>query len=114
MAKRDSRRLLLNRKSGRCFFVVDLLVRNNDRTASTLPPLKLVDTQGREYDESSTLMPGSFSPFKKLNPTVSSQGYVVFDAPRGTYKLKLSGGYESGETALINLATANQAPQAAQ
>src|SRR5689334_6541312 len=35
------------------FLVVDLSIRNDDRTASVLPPLKLVDAQGREYIESS-------------------------------------------------------------
>ena len=89
------------------FLVVDLFIRNNDRTASTMPPLKLVDMEGREYDESSTFVPGSFSVFKKLNPGVSSHGYVVFDVPRGSYKLRLSGGFESGDTALIDLEGAN-------
>jgi hypothetical protein len=85
------------------FLIIDLSARNNDRTASTLPPPKLIDADGREYDESSTFIPGSFSALKRLNPTVSSRGYVVFDAPRGDYKLKLSGGYESEESALIDL-----------
>lgn len=87
------------------FLVVDLYVRNNDRTASTLPPLKLVDAQGREYDESSkrTFMPGAFDMLKELNPGVSSRGYAVFDAPRGQYTLQVSGGFESGEHALVDL-----------
>lgn len=87
------------------FLVVDLAVRNNDRTASVLPTLHLVDAQGREYDESSkgSLMQGSFDTLKTLNPGVSSRGYVVFDAPHGKYVLKLSGGLESVEYALVDL-----------
>jgi Domain of unknown function (DUF4352) len=87
------------------FLVVDLYMRNNDRTASTAPPLKLVDAQGREYDESSkgTFMPGALDVLKKLNPQVSSRGYAVFDAPRGKYALLVSGGFESGEHALVDL-----------
>jgi hypothetical protein len=87
------------------FLVLDLYVRNNDRTASTLPPLKLVDAQGREFDESGkgTLVPGVFEALKKLNPGVSSRGYVVFDVPHGQYTLLVSGGFESGEHALIDL-----------
>jgi hypothetical protein len=87
------------------FLVVDLYIRNNDRTASTLPLLKLIDEQGREFDESSkgTFMPGAFDMLKQLNPGVSSQGYAVFDAPHGQYSLEVSGGFESGEHALIDL-----------
>lgn len=87
------------------FLVVDMTIRNDDRTPSTLPPLRLVDTQGREYEESSKgmFMPGSFDLLKKLNPGVSSRGYVIFDAPRGYYSLEVSGGFESGKKTLINL-----------
>jgi hypothetical protein len=87
------------------FLVLDMYVRNNDRSASLLPPLKLVDAQGREYDESSkgTFMPGAFDMLKQLNPTVSSRGYAIFDVPHGQYALLVSGGFESGEHALIDL-----------
>jgi Domain of unknown function (DUF4352) len=87
------------------FLVIDLSIRNNDRTASTLPPFKLMDAQGREYDESDkgTFMQGAFDLFKKLNPGVSSRGYLVFDVPHGEYALKASGGFESGESTLVDL-----------
>jgi len=87
------------------FLVVDLSIRNNDRTASTLPPFELIDEQGREYDESEkgTSMQGSFGMLKKLNPGVSSRGYLVFDVPRGEYVLKAPGGFQSGESALVDL-----------
>ncbi|HLX82351.1 MAG TPA: DUF4352 domain-containing protein [Terriglobales bacterium] len=87
------------------FLIVDISIRNNDRTASTLPPLKLIDAQGREYKESSkgVLMPGRFDVLKELNPGVSSRGNVVFDVPHGLYKLQLSGGFYSAETATVNL-----------
>jgi hypothetical protein len=87
------------------FLVLDLSITNNDRSASILPPLKLIDAQGREYDESDKgiLMPGRFDTLKKLNPGVSSRGYVVFDAPQGAYLLKVPGGFESSQYALIGL-----------
>jgi ketosteroid isomerase-like protein len=89
------------------FLIVDLLVQNNDRTSSTLPPLKLVDAQGREFDESSkgSLMNGSFDILKRLNPGVSSRGFVVFDAPRGDYMLKFSGGFESEKYAIVDMSS---------
>jgi hypothetical protein len=87
------------------FLVIDLAARNNDRTASVLPPLKLVDGEGREYDESSkaVLMEGSFGILKTLNPGVTGTGYVVFDVPRGKYALKVSGGFTSGKYELVDL-----------
>ncbi len=87
------------------FLIIDLSIRNNDRTSSTLPPLKLVDAQGREYDESSKAIyeQGSIGMLKSLNPSVESRGYAVFDVPKGTYKLKVSGGYTSGRYAEIEL-----------
>ncbi len=87
------------------FLVVDLAIRNNDKTASTLPPVKLVDNEGREYDESSKgiFMDNSFGMLKSLNPGVSSRGYVVFDVPPGKYALKVSGGFTSGGSAIIDV-----------
>jgi len=87
------------------FLLVDLWIRNDDRTASTLPPFKLLDAQGREYEESSKalLMEGSFDPLKDLNPSVSSHGYAVFDVPQGEYALEVSGGFKSQESALVEL-----------
>lgn len=87
------------------FLVVDLTIRNNDRTASVLPPLRLIDADGREYEESSKgiFIDHSFGLLKSLNPMVSSSGYAVFDVPRGRYSLKVSGGFTSDESQLIYL-----------
>jgi uncharacterized protein DUF4352 len=87
------------------FLVVELTIRNNDRTASVLPPLKLVDKEGREYDESSVrmVMRNSFGPLKNLNPGVTSRGVAVFDVPALWYYLRVSGGMESTETARMRL-----------
>jgi hypothetical protein len=87
------------------FLVVDIAIRNNDKTASALPPMKLVDNQGREYDESSKgiFIDGSFGMLKNVNPGVSSRGYVVFDVPHGNYALEVSGGFTSGKSVLIDL-----------
>jgi len=48
-------------------------------------------------------MDNSFGILKRLNPGVSSRGYVVFDVPTGKYALKVSGGFASGDSALIDL-----------
>jgi len=87
------------------FLIIDLVIRNDDKTASTLPPVKLVDSQGREYDASSDsiYLDNSFGIWKKVNPGVTSRGYIAFDVPHGTYALKLSGGFTSGKSELVDL-----------
>lgn len=87
------------------FLVVDLVVGNDDKTASTLPPMKLLGEDDREYDDSSKsiFLERSFGTLKSLNPGVYSRGYVVFDVPPGKYVLKVSGGYKSGQSASIEL-----------
>jgi hypothetical protein len=87
------------------FLIVDITVRNDDSSASTLPPIKLVDAAGREYEETSkaALTKGFFGPLKSINPGVTSEGKVAFDVPQGKYSLLLSGGFNSGETAKVSL-----------
>lgn len=87
------------------FLVVNLSILNNDNSASILPPLKLVDAQGREYEESSKSISlgDAFGVLKSVNPGVTSHGSVLFDVPPGDYSLRVSGGFTSGETALIDL-----------
>ena len=86
--------------------VIDITVQNNDKSSSTLPPLHLVDTEGRKYDASSKPMYQAkfFGPLEELNPGVSKRGYVAFDVPpKRRYTLQLGGGFESGESALVAL-----------
>ena len=88
------------------FLVIDMSIINNDTTASTLPPMKLVDAQGREYDEAGAgmFLDRSFGILKDVNPGVTSRGRVAFDVPRGEqYKLKVSGGFQSDAHAAIDL-----------
>jgi hypothetical protein len=94
------------------FLIVYLDAENNDRTASTLPPFKLVDAAQREYDATSKgmFLPGSFGALKSLNPGVASGGAVVFDVPPGNYALQVSGGFEAGGHATVDL-LGQQPPQ---
>jgi hypothetical protein len=87
------------------FLIIALTARNNDKTASVLPPVKLVDAQGREFEESEKgmMLEHSFGPLKSLNPTVESTGVIVFDVPPGKYWVVLSGGFASGDTVKIEL-----------
>lgn len=90
------------------FAVVDITVQNNDRSSSTLPPLHLLDSDGRQYDASSKPMwEGRFlGPLEDLNPGVSKRGLIAFDIPPNRhYTLQVSGGFRSGESALVNITT---------
>jgi hypothetical protein len=89
------------------FLVVRITVINNDSSASVIPPFKLMDELGREYETSSSLV-GGFGPLKTVNPGVRAEGYIAFEVPQdiyelSRYQLKVSGGFKSAQTEKINL-----------
>lgn len=104
-------------RANAAFVVVNVEVRNDDTSASTLPPFRLADEQGRTYDESSAGMfsQGFFSAFEKLNPGVSKRGNIAFDVPPDRrYFLLVSGGMESGKQAIVILPMSGEhSPEAA-
>ena len=88
------------------YLFVDLSVRNNDKKARMVPPFKLVDDSGAEYQASSNgwAVQGSIGLLESLNPSVSKQGFVIFDVPQNrNYRLKLSGGYWAADDAFVQL-----------
>ncbi len=71
-----------------------------------IPPFHLVDENGAQYDITSqeTYLSDAFPIVESLNPGVAKAGSIAFDVPRGhTYRLKLSGGYLSRESAFVLL-----------
>lgn len=86
------------------FLVIEVRAQNNDNSASTLPPIQLVDASGDTFSSSTILDDRYLDPLMTLNPHVSTEGLVAFDVPQGQYRVKLSGGYESSSTVLVNLA----------
>jgi len=96
----------MNEPPNAAYLFVDLTVRNNDKKARTIPPFKLVDSRGAEYDTSANAwqVDNAFSILEDLNPDVSKQGVIVFDVPKKPgYKLKVDGGFWSSKSALIDL-----------
>lgn len=88
------------------FLFIGLTIRNDDKKARSIPPFQLIDENGAEYDTTSKgwAVEGSIGLFDSLNPGVKKQGTIVFDVPQNhNYKLKLSGGYWSGEDAFVNI-----------
>lgn len=92
------------------FVMIYLTVTNNDRTPSTLPPMKLIDSEDREYETSSKdlFIRGSFGTLQKMNPDVPTRGSIMFDVPPDRqYALRLSGGFESKEFAAVEIPKSN-------
>jgi hypothetical protein len=90
------------------YLVVTLGVVNGDKEARMIPPFHLVDENGAQYDTTSqeAYLPDAFPALEGLNPGVAKAGSIAFDVPRDhTYKLKLSGGYWSRDSALVPLDT---------
>ncbi|MEX2287556.1 MAG: DUF4352 domain-containing protein [Planctomycetaceae bacterium] len=96
----------LNEKPDASWLFVELSVRNDDKKERTIPPFELIDENGAEYGASakSWQVEQSIGILDSLNPGVSKQGRIVFDVPRNhSYKLKISGGFWSSDTALISI-----------
>ena len=89
------------------FLVVVLAIRNDDKKARTIPPFRLVDERGVEYETTSKgrMQKEVINTLDSLNPNVVKKGVVIFDVPNGhSYRLKISGGYGSGgENAFVKL-----------
>jgi hypothetical protein len=89
------------------YLVIDIAVKNNDRQARTIPSFQLVDERGAEYDSDSgawRMRRPHIGALDELNPGVVTTGAIVFDVPKEhTYRLKVSGGYWSDATALIEI-----------
>lgn len=96
----------LNQPPNAKYLFVTLSVVNNDNKPRDIPPFKLVDDQGAEYeaDANGYMLPGSIGLIESLNPSVSKLGFVVFDVPPDKhYRLKLSGGFWSNESTFVSL-----------
>lgn len=96
----------LDERPNAMYLMVNVTARNDDKKARTVPPFKLADENGAEYEESSNAwrVEGNFGMIESLNPDVSKQGILLFDVPQAhIYYLKVDGGYWSSEHALIKL-----------
>ena len=93
------------------FAVIRLMMRNDDDSASIIPPFRLVDSGGREYEPSpkAVLQKDALDLTRQVDAKASAVGSVIFDVPQErTYFLKVSGGMMSSEAALVDLAPLSQ------
>jgi len=86
------------------YLFVNITVKNRDKKNRSIPSFKLIDENGSEYDSSSVYNESAIDLFDSLNPSVSKQGYVIFDVPRGhKYRLVVGGGFWNTKEAHIRL-----------
>jgi len=88
------------------FLSIDLNVENIDKQERTIPPFKLIDQEKREYGTSNKawMAENALGIIASINPGVSKRGVIVFDVPKNnSYKLRVSGGYWSGASALFGV-----------
>lgn len=93
------------------FAAIYLTMRNDDDSPSIAPPIRLVDSDAREYDPSpkALLQSDALDLTARLDATASAHGSVIFEVPQGgTYFLEVSGGMMSNQLALIDLKTEPQ------
>jgi RNA polymerase subunit RPABC4/transcription elongation factor Spt4 len=98
----------MNEAPNATYLFIKLTVRNDDKKARTIPPFKLYDENGAEYETTSKSwsVEGSIGMLEDLNPSVQKTGLIVFDVPKNhNYKLKVSGGYWSSDEAFIIIKT---------
>ena len=96
----------LNDQPDAMFLFIELTVRNDDKKARTIPPFELIDETGNEYETTSKgwAVEESIGNLTSLNPGVNKRGIIIFDVPKShNYKLKVSGGYWSGENTLVKI-----------
>lgn len=85
------------------FLEMILTVRNDDKKPRSIPPFKLLDENGAEY-ETSDMDSSNIDILRNINPNVTKTVNIHFEATAShKYKLKVSGGYDSDDYALIEL-----------
>jgi hypothetical protein len=96
----------IDKKADASWLFISLSVRNDDKKPRTIPPFKLIDSSGAQYQTSSKAwaVDGHIGALESLNPDVTKNGLIIFDVPQSRkYRLKISGGYWSKEDALIRI-----------
>lgn len=96
----------LDRPPDATYLFVDVNVVNVDKKERMIAPFKLLDESGAEYGTSDKawMADGSIGLLTNLNPGVGKRAYVISDVPtQHQYRLLVSGGYWSGQEALVDL-----------
>jgi len=94
----------VTRQANAKYLRIRLVCINADSSPSIIPPFKLVDDEGRQYEQSYVALGRNYiGVLESLNPTVPRQGIILFDVPQKAYWLELDGGFLSLEKARVRI-----------
>ena len=84
------------------FFLVKVSVSNSSPDDQSIPAMALVDDGGHSYNElpDGTGVPSWLGVVRKVGPTQTETGVVVFDAPTRHYRLRLNDTLDEKEIAI--------------
>jgi len=84
------------------FYLIHVSVTNASSDEEPIPTMTLVDDSGHSYTELSdgTGVPNWLGVVRKVGPTQTEQGVVVFDAPSKHYRLRLNDPLDDREIAI--------------
>jgi hypothetical protein len=105
-SERLSSNKYLNKHADASWLFIKIGVCNGNSEGRLIPPFKLMDESGREYESSSEgmMVENAIGPLDNLNPTLTNWGYVIFDVPKGRkFKLVVSGEMRRSERGYIRL-----------
>jgi hypothetical protein len=95
------------------YLILNLTVKNNDTSPTTLGNFHLRDEVGSKYDQEGIVigLNNELPILTTLNPQVQKTGQVAFDVPKNhTYKLVVNGGLGESDEALVALNKQKEAP----
>ena len=84
------------------FLVIRLSITNGGGKEAEIPLFRLIDDNDVETSEiqEAEFLPGWFGLIRKVGPTLTEEGRIVFDVSPKTYKLEVTDGGETGKEQL--------------
>jgi len=84
------------------FYLVKVTVSNSSSSDQPIPAMTLVDDQGHSIAElaDGANVPNWLGIVRKVGPTQTEQGFVVFDAPTKHYRLRLNDPFDEKEISI--------------
>jgi hypothetical protein len=104
------------------YLVIRMSITNGGAKEAEIPLFRLIDDNNAEFSEiqEAEFLPGWFGLIRKVGPTLTEEGRILFDVSPKTYKLEVTDGGETGKEQLafieipIEFDTAEPIPAGAQ
>ncbi len=84
------------------FLVIRMSITNGAGKEAEVPLFRLIDNKGAEFPElqEASFLPGWFGLLRKVGPTMTEEGRILFDVAPRPYKLEVTDGGETGKELL--------------